>query len=52
MNQSTGTAKSSTAADVQEAFERGVLRGEEDANERNYWRRKYQALNASGEAQR
>ena len=41
-----------TAADVQEAFERGVLRGEEDANERNYCRRKYEALKATAEAQR
>lgn len=35
-----------TAADVQDAFERGIRRGEEDANERNQSQRRYDRMNA------
>lgn len=36
-----------TAAQVQEAFERGCIRGEQDANERNWSRRQYEKMQAS-----
>jgi hypothetical protein len=35
-----------TAADVQEAFERGCIRGEQDADERNWSRRQYEKMQA------
>jgi hypothetical protein len=36
-----------TAADVQEAFERGCVRGEQDANDRNWSRQQYEKMHAS-----
>ncbi len=50
LSQSAPTAepeRTYTATDVQEAFERGCVRGEQDANERNCSRRQYEKMQAS-----